>query len=184
MRTTSRLLFLTIILVTLTLCISFGTQAQQTSLDSLKNTVSAHPQDPEHASRADGGKRKEDGKPSGEGKNRGRRSGKNHPNSAASPKAFPKRVSNERHGSPSGNAIGHHQPGSDKRDDVAKSRLNHGDTIHSSEHVRRAKVIQPAVPSLNNVRHRGANTAILGGSTKPAGKNTGAINGTSVHRRP
>jgi hypothetical protein len=184
MRTTPRLLFLTISLVALTLCTNFGTQAQQTSPDSLQNTVGAEPHYPDHASRADRGKPQEDGKASVEGRNHSRRSGKNHPGSGASPKASPQRVSKERHGSPSGKAIGHHQPGSDKRGDVAKSGLNHGTAGHSSQHVRRADVIRPTVPSLENQRHRGANPAIIGASAKPAGKNTGAISGTSVHRRP
>jgi hypothetical protein len=184
MRTARRLLFLTTILVALTLCTNFGTQAQQTSPDSPQNTVGALPHDPEHASRADRGNPQEDRKPSVEGRNRSRRPGKNHPSSAASPKTSPKRVSNVRHGSPPGNARSHHQLSSENRGDVAKSGLNHGGTSHSPQHVRRAEVIRPTVPSLNNVRHRGANPAIVEGSAKPPGKNTGAIGGTSVHRRP
>lgn len=35
----------------------------------------------------------------------------------------------------------------------------------------------------NNVRHRGPNPAILSGSANAASSNTGAINGTGMHRR-
>jgi hypothetical protein len=184
MRTTPRLLFLMISLVALTLCMNFGTQAQQTSPDSPQNTVGAQPHDPEHASMADRGKPQEDGKPSVEGRNRSRRSGTNHPSSAALPKASPKRVSNARHGSPSGNAIGHRRPGSGKRGDGAKSGLNHGDVAHSPQHVHRAELIRSAAPSRDNMRHLGANAATIGGSAKAAGKNAGAISGTSIRRKP
>jgi hypothetical protein len=183
MRTTRRLLLLMIGLVSLTLGICPGTQAQKRSLDGLKNAVSGHPQDPEHASWADVGKRQEDGKSLVEGRNRSRRSGTNHPSSAASPKASAKSVSNKRQGTASGNAIGHHQSGSNKRGDLGKTGLNHGDTVHRSLHVRRAEVIRPTVPSLNIVRHRGANPAVIGGSAIPD-RNTGAINGNRVHRKP
>jgi hypothetical protein len=34
----------------------------------------------------------------------------------------------------------------------------------------------------NNVRHHGANPAVIGGPTKSGGVSTGEINGTNVHR--
>jgi len=185
MRTTRRLLSLTIGWVMLAVGTSYATEAQQTSPESTAKTVSDHRQDPEHVIRADGGKRQENGKPSMEGRDRSRRSGKNHLNtSVALPKVPPKRVSNNRQGSPSGNATDHHQPGSDKRGDVTKSGSNRGNIVHSSQHVRRAESIRSTAPSVNNVRHPGANPAIIGGSAKPVARNTGAIDGTTVHRRP
>ncbi|MGA7447595.1 MAG: hypothetical protein WBQ43_21375 [Terriglobales bacterium] len=43
-------------------------------------------------------------------------------------------------------------------------------------------------PSLNNVRHRGPNPAVVGGlaggSANLHSSNTGAINGTHMHRKP
>jgi len=184
MKTARRLLFLTISLVALTLCTNFGTQAQQTSPDSPQNTVGAQQHDPEHASRADRGKPQEDGKPSVEGRNRSRRSGTNHPSSAALPKASPKRVSNARHGSPSGNAIAHRRPGSGRRGELAKSGLNHGHIVHSPQHLHLAELTRSAAPSRDNMRHRGANAATIGESAKAAGKNAGAISGTSIRRKP
>jgi len=185
MKTTRRLLFLTIGWVTLTVGTSYATQAQQTSPESTAKTVSDHPQDPEHVIRADGRNSQQTGTPSMEGRDRSRRSGKNHLNtSLALPKVPPKRVSNNRQGRSSGNAIARHQPGSDKRGDVAKSGSNRGNIVHSSQNVRRAEVVRPTAPSVNNVRHRGANPAIIGGSAKPVVRNTGAIDGTTVHRRP
>ena len=185
MKTTRRLLFLTIGWVTLTVGTSYAIQAQQTSPESTAKTVSDHPQDPEHVIRAEGAKRQEGGKLSAERRDRSHRSVKNHLNtSLALPKVPPKRVSNNRQGRSSGNAIARHQPGSDKRGDVAKSGSNRGNIVHSSQHVRRAEVVRPTAPSVNNVRHRGANPAIIGGSAKPVVRNTGAIDGTTVHRRP
>jgi hypothetical protein len=48
--------------------------------------------------------------------------------------------------------------------------------------------VRSSVASLNplpgNVRHRGANPAVVGGSANSGKSNTGAINGTGMHRRP
>ena len=48
--------------------------------------------------------------------------------------------------------------------------------------------VAPLNPSLNplpnNVRHRGPNPAVQGGSANSGNSNTGAINGTGMHRRP
>jgi len=39
-------------------------------------------------------------------------------------------------------------------------------------------------PLPDNVRHRGANPAVVSGSASSRNSNTGAINGTGMHRRP
>jgi|SRR5580658_4720953 hypothetical protein len=182
MRTTRRLLFLTMGLVALTLCANSGTQGQQTSSDSPHNAVGAQLHDPEDASLADRGKRQEDGTPSVEGRNRSRRPGTNR--RGALPNASPKRISNARHGSPPGNAIGHRWPSSSKRGDVAKSALNHGERLHSPRHVHRDELTRSAVPSRDNMRHRGANAATIGGPAKTSGKNAGGINGTNIRCKP
>ncbi|MGA8505034.1 MAG: hypothetical protein WB762_05450 [Candidatus Sulfotelmatobacter sp.] len=58
--------------------------------------------------------------------------------------------------------------------------------------VRLAGTVRPTAaslnPSLNNVRHRGPNPAVVGGSAGGSANlhssNTGAINGTRMKRKP
>lgn len=45
-------------------------------------------------------------------------------------------------------------------------------------------VVRPAVPSLNNVRHRAPNPPVIGGAANSERNNTGAINGTRMNRKP
>jgi len=47
-----------------------------------------------------------------------------------------------------------------------------------------SNIARPAAPLLNNARHRGPNPAVVGGSAEAAGKNAGAINGSTMKRRP
>jgi len=57
------------------------------------------------------------------------------------------------------------------------------ETVNNASPVRRANVIRPTGPSLNNARHRGAGPAAISGSANYA-RNTSAVNGTTVRRRP
>jgi len=41
-----------------------------------------------------------------------------------------------------------------------------------------------AAPLLNNVRHRSPNPAVISGTANPSTRNTGAIDGRQIHRRP
>jgi len=50
--------------------------------------------------------------------------------------------------------------------------------------VRPPTVVSLQAPSLENVRHRGANPAIIGGSANSDARNTGALNGTRMPRKP
>jgi hypothetical protein len=50
--------------------------------------------------------------------------------------------------------------------------------------VRAPSVVRPAVPLLNNVRHRGPNPAVMGGPTDFHSRNTAAINGSRMIHRP
>jgi hypothetical protein len=183
------LLFLMISCVLLTPGTAYGDPSspasQQTPPENAANTVSDHPQDAEHAAPADGGKRQKDGNPSGGRRGNRQVSGKNHPRSPATmTKNRLKQLPKNRERSPSGNAMNLHQPGSDKSGGAAKGGLIQRETVNTALPRRPPSVIRPSVPLLNNVRHRGANPAVIGGAANSDGRNTGVINGARVHRRP
>jgi hypothetical protein len=163
---------------------SSSSRPQQASPESAADTVSDHPQDAGQPAPAAGGKRQKDNNPSGEQGVRRHVSGKNQPRSLTTIKVRPKQLPNNRELFPSRNAMNFHQPGSDKSGAAVKNGLIQRKTVNSVVPVRTANVNQPTVPLRNNARHRGANPAVIGGSANSAGRNSGAINGTGVHRRP
>jgi hypothetical protein len=77
-----------------------------------------------------------------------------------------------------------HHPGSDKFGRAAKGGLIQNETVNKALAVRTPSVVRPTVPSFNNVRHRGPNPAVIGGSTNSNRRNNGTINGTHMNRRP
>ena len=114
-------------------------------------------------------------------------SNKNHPRSRVSlaPPNCPKRLSNSQKPSIRGNASNLRQPGSDKSSSATKGGVTHNETVNNALPVRRLTVAQPNLLSLNNnVRHRGPNPAIIGGSANSASRTSGAIDGTRMHRKP
>ena len=80
-----------------------------------------------------------------------------------------------------------HQPASDRSGASAKSASIQNETARHAQPVR-SRSIRSSVASLNplptNVRHRGSNPAVVGGGANSGNSNTGAINGTGMHRRP
>lgn len=181
--------FLVICCATLKLGTAFADSpsptSQQTSPASSTNTVNVHPQDAEHAAPVDGGKGQKQGKPS-EGRQDNRKaSGKNHPRGPASTiKVRPKQPSNSRERLQPGNPTHLHQPGLDKSDAPTSSGLLQDEIAHTALPRRPSSVIRPSVPLHNDVRHRGANPAVIGGSANSNSRGTGAINGTGMRRRP
>ena len=157
--------------------------SQQTSSQRAANTASDHPRDAERTAPVDGGKRQKVGNPSDEQRDH-RVSGKNRPRSPATiTKDRPKQVPNNQERSTSGNAVNLHRPGSTQYDRLAKGGLTQQETGNRAMPVRPPSVSRSTAPSPNNVRHRGANPAVIGGSAI-SDRNTGAINGTRVHRKP
>ena len=85
-----------------------------------------------------------------------------------------------------------HQPGSDKSGAAAKGGLIQNETVNNALPVRPPGAVRPTAaslnPSFNNVRHRGPNSAVVsgsaGGSANLNSRNTGAINGTRMNRKP
>jgi hypothetical protein len=123
-------------------------------------------------------------KASHEQRSHGRASDMDHPPSRASLTKVnrPKQLPNSRRRSLPGNAL--HQPGSNKSGGAAKSGFIQNETVNIALPVRTPSVVRPTVPSFNNVRHRGPNPAVVAGSMNSDRRNTGAINGTRMNRKP
>ena len=85
------------------------------------------------------------------------------------------------------NAASLRQPALAGYSGAGKSGLVQKETTNRGLPVKSASV-RPNVASLhplaNNVHHRGPNPAVVGGSTNSGNRNTGAIDGTGMHRRP
>jgi hypothetical protein len=76
-----------------------------------------------------------------------------------------------------------YQPGLDKSGGAAKNGFVRNETVNNALGVRTPSDVRPAVPLLNNVRHRGPNPAVIGGSLNSHGTNTRTINGTRMNHR-
>jgi hypothetical protein len=121
-------------------------------------------------------------------------SDKNHPRRRASLTVanHPKQLPNGRTRSIPGNAANLHQPDSGKPGAAAKGGLIQNQTASNAIRVRPPGTVRSTAttlnPSLNNARHRGPNSAVVGGSAGGSANlnssNTGAINGTRMHRKP
>ncbi len=160
-------------------------ERQRVSSASTVNTVSGHSQDAERGAPANSRRTQKDVKPFDQGREHRTVSDKNHLRSPASAtRVRPKQVPNKRERFSSGNAMHVHQADSGKSGGTVKNGLMQPDTLHSAPLDRRAKIIHSTAPSFNNVRHRGASQAVIGGSASSARRNGGAISGTGVHRRP
>jgi hypothetical protein len=164
-------LMVTMIWAALTPGISYAAPSQQTSAGSSTTTPVAR-------------------NPSKEQRYPRHASDKNHPRSRASLTAanHPKQLPNGRKRSIPGNAANFHQSDSGKSGAAAKGGLIQNETASNAMLVRLPGTVGPTAaslnPSLNNVRHRGPNPAVVGGSANLTSSNTGAINGTRMHRKP
>lgn len=147
--------------------------SQQSSSQTSENTLGDHPRDAKHAAPDDGGN------PSDERRDHRHISDRIQQRSPATIKDRPK-LPNIREHSPSRHAMNLHQPGSDKSSGAARGGFIQHETVNSVVPPRSPSVVRPSVPLLNNMRHRGPNPAVVGGSAN-AGRNAGAINGTRVH---
>lgn len=153
---------------------SYAVSSQQTSADSSAPTPVA-------------------GNPSKEQRYPRRASDKNRPRNRASLSAAThrKQLPKSPTRSTPRNATSLHRHGAGKSGAAAKGGLIQNETGRNALHVRSTSVIRPTAatlnPSLNlspnNVRHRGPNSAVVGGSAN-LHSNTGAINGTRMKRKP
>jgi hypothetical protein len=159
--------------------------ARQGSPATSEDTASNRPR-AAHLATADGGKHRSGEKPSGEQPGNRRSSDKNHtPSQASLSKAnHPDRIPSRQEHSASGNARNLHEPGSDKPAGAAKLGVIQSEIAKNTLPVRPSSVVRPTAPSLDNVRHRSPNSAVVGGSASSATRNAGAINGTRMTRKP
>jgi len=117
-------------------------------------------------------------------------SNRNHPRSRASlPRASrPTQLPSGRKRSAPWNAANLQQPHSDKSGSAAKGGVIQNEAANNVLPVRRLSVTRPNLlslnPSRNNLRHRGPTAAIIGGSANLYRRNSRAINGTRMHRKP
>jgi hypothetical protein len=175
--------------------------SRQTAPESSANTASEHPRDParRNAAPADDRRHQTGENASDEQRDPRRASDKNQRPSRVSLTGLtktnrPNQLSNSGRHSLPGNAL--HQPGSDKSSTADKGGLIQNEMVHNSSSIRTSSVVRPTVASLNNVRpgarswlwsagrHRGPNPAVVGGSANSDSRNTGAMNGTRMNRKP
>jgi hypothetical protein len=177
---------------------TYAAPPQQTAAESSTNEDSAnlasgrlhddHPHDAGNTATPDGGKRQKEANRFREQQASRGPSNKNHLRGRASLTAasHPKLPSSGQRAIPR-NASNLRQPGSHNSAGAARGGLVPHQTLNSTLPVRSASIVRPIVaslnPSLNNVRHRSPNPAIVGGPEN-SDKSTAAINGTAMHHKP
>lgn len=187
---TTCLLFLTISWAALTHGTDYaapsGLASQPTPPGSSANAAGGHPRDAGHAASPREGRHQTGGTASERPRDRARASDTSRPPSGASvAKANrPRQISNGPKRSLPGIAGNLHRPGSDKFGGAAKSGLIQNETVHNALTVRTSSVFRPTGPWLNNARPRGPNPAVIGGSAISHSRDTWAINGTHMSRKP
>lgn len=188
MKTNCLLFFLMVSLATLIQGTGYAgpsNPASQEAPGSAATTASGNTHGAKDGGPVDNGEYLKDGKSPDE--QPGRRSFEKHePRSRASlvKTVRPKQVPNNQERLTSGSAINLRQPGSARSGGAAKDGRIHNKTLNNAPPVRLQSALRPTVPSLDNVRHLGANQAGISGSAKPDGSKTGAIDGTRMIRRP
>jgi hypothetical protein len=184
------LLFLTMSCAALTPGTGYGVPSspasERSSPETSSNTARGHLGDTGHAAPANDGKHQTGGKTSDEHRDHGRASATNHlPSGASQTKAsHPKRLTNDRQGSRSGNVMDLGPHSSDKFAGVPEggSVQNKAANIRSTGRPP-SVVVRPAVPLVNNAHHRSPNPAIVSGSANVHSRNAGAINGTRMSHK-
>jgi hypothetical protein len=84
----------------------------------------------------------------------------------------------------SANGTNVHQELSSRSDQAARQTAFRQETMNSALPVRPATAVRIGSPSPANARHRGSNPAIVGGPMNATARNTSALSGSAVHRRP
>jgi hypothetical protein len=125
---------------------------------------------------AGGGKHQADGRPSGPKRERRQVLDK----SAGSRVSLTKTNSSKRL---PGNAA-NPQPAANRAGAAAAKALIPEEAVRRNVPARPPSSVPPSTSSLNAVRHRGPNPAVVGGSMNSKPGNNGALSGTLVHRQP
>ncbi len=156
--------------------------AQQAPSWSAANAVRNHSRDAEHAAPADSGTRA--GKTSDDQQNR-----KVSSNKPSTSNASPSKTNHRNEASSGGErsvrdgSKNSHRPASDKSAAAAQNGLARNSTVTHAPSDRASSAVWPAVPSLSNVRHHGANPPIVGGPENSSTRNTAALDGTHMNRK-
>lgn len=130
------------------------------------------------------GIRQKDRKPLDERRDEHQVSGPNRPrNPTTITKGRPNEANSRKH-LESGNTTNPQRLGPAKSVGSAESGSVRNETGTNARPARRPSVVRPAEPPLGDVRHRGANPAVIGGPRKSGRGVNGAINGTAMNRRP
>ncbi len=160
--------------------------SQQASSESAAKIVSGDPRDATHSAPANEGNYRKYGKPSDE--QRDRRNVSDTKIARSRPGLLkanrPKPLPNAQERSSPENAMSLQQPGSNKSVGAAKGGFIQQEAVSTALRGRRTNVLRPTGPLPNDVRHRGANPAVVGGSVNSNNRNTAAINGNRMIRRP
>lgn len=187
---TMSLLFLTISWTAFTpragYAVQLGPASQPASPGSSANPASGQPYEGGRTAPANDGRDQAGRAASDEQRRRGRFSGRSHspsPGSLAKVSRPQQRANNWQHFQ-LGVDRNLYQPSSDKSGGASRGGLFQNEAFHSAMPVRTSSVVRPGGPSLNNVRHRAANPAIVGGWAISDRRNTGAISGTQMSRKP
>ncbi len=105
--------------------------------------------------------------------------GRATPTKASRPNQLPNRLDSTHQ-----NTFDVHQPGSEVSRGLVRGGSIQNEAVKRVLPVRSPSMLRPVTPSLDNARHRGPNPAAIGGSASSNASNTGAINGTGMHRMP
>ncbi len=158
---------------------------QQSAPQSATKTAVDHPHHAPNPAPAAGGNRQKHGNPSNEKQRPRQLSGRNPERGAATlQKVRPRQIQNASGRFTSTKPGNSHQPGNSKTGRAEKGASIKQEGGNSARPVQSPNATRPALPPQSNVRHRGANPAVIGGSANFGVRNTGAINGTSVRRKP
>src|SRR5271170_7504992 len=157
--------------------------AQQTTPASAGNAVGNHSRETEHAAAPDRGTHI--GKPSDDQQNHPKVSGNKAPTPSASlsKPSLRNELTNRRERFASQDSKNSYDPASNKSTGAAHNGLARNETVNHGPSNRAPSVVRPAVPSFNNVRHRGPNPAIVGGAGISSTRNTGVLDGTHMNRK-
>ena len=162
-----------------------GLACQQTSPATAPNKLSDRPQNAEHATAPDGDKRQQVRNSASKQRDPRHTPATDRPRDRATVATAnrSKQVSNNREHSIPTKVTNRQQPSSAKSETPAKNGFTQDEAARNSQPVRPPTVVRPAASSLNNVRHRGANPAIIGGPGSSNTRNTAVIDGTHMNHR-
>lgn len=150
------------------------------------STVSGGPSDSAHHTHPGGVKSLTDKKPFDKQPDHRPVPDKTQPRGGAgvSKASRPDQLPNGREPTGHGNSANLRQADRNRVVPAAKGAPTKDETVSDTLPVRPPTVVPHTGPSHNNVQHHSPNPAVIGGSANSNARNTGAISGTGLHRKP